>query len=118
MWVNVADDNTDPTCSVLILTACEPGDVARQRGLPGCSDARSLEPLAGVHPPVEQEAEPKPLQEKQRTGSVRILPPHQALLLCGNTALHPHLQPGQAGADQETSGQFQVDLLHGCPSWR
>lgn len=89
--------------------------MARQRGLPGLGDAGSLEPPAGVHPPAEQEAEPEPLQEEQGSGSVCILPPRQALLLRGDAALRPDLQPGETGNDQKTTGQLQMDLQHGRP---
>ena len=102
----------------MISTGRSPGGVACQRRLPGVCDAGSLEPHAGVDPPGEQEAEPEPLQEEQGSGPGRILPPRQALLLCGNAALRPDLQPGQTGNDKKTTGQLQVDLQHGRPSWR
>ncbi|XP_042292491.1 ribosome biogenesis protein bop1 isoform X2 [Thunnus maccoyii] len=43
---------------------------------------------------------------------------HQALLLCGDAALCPDLQSGEAGDDQEAPGQLQVDLQHGHPPRR
>lgn len=97
----------------LISTGRPAGGVARQRGLPGFRDARSLQQPTGVDPPGEQEAEPEPLQEEQRSGSERILPPHQALLLCSYAAFGQDLQPRQTGNDKKTTGQLQVDLQYG-----
>lgn len=89
---------------------CPPGDVAQQRRLPGLGDAGPFQPPAGVHPPAEPPTEPEPLQEKQRPGPGRVLPPRQALFLCGHAAFGEDLQPGQAGNDQKAPSQLQVDL--------
>lgn len=89
------------------------GGVALEGWLPVVGDVGPQQPLAGPSAPAVSEAEPEPVPPGSWCGPVRVLPPAAALLPGGHATLRPHLQPAQAGAQQEAAGQLQVDLQHG-----